>query len=51
MIPDYHRKQAETLIRLAQSTKDPETAQALMRLSVEHAELEDDHSSEPDDAS
>ena len=36
---DYHRRQAETLIRLAQSTKDSETASALMRLAAEHNAL------------
>ena len=33
---DYHRRQADTLIRLASSTRDPETAAALMRLAAEH---------------
>jgi hypothetical protein len=36
---EYHHKQAETLIRLAQSTRDPDTASALMRLAAEHRAL------------
>jgi hypothetical protein len=36
---NYHRRQAETLIRLANSTRDPETATALMRLAAEHNAL------------
>jgi len=33
---DYHHRQAATLIRLAQATRDPDTAVALMRLAAEH---------------
>jgi hypothetical protein len=36
---DYHRRQAATLIRLAQTTRDQETSAALMRLAAEHTEL------------
>jgi len=36
---NYHRRQAATLIRLANSTRDPETATALMRLAAEHNAL------------
>jgi hypothetical protein len=38
---EYHRKQAQVLIQLAQSTRDPETAAALMRLAAEHTALAD----------
>lgn len=36
---DYHRRQAATLIRFAQTTRDPDTSAALMRLAAEHIEL------------
>ena len=36
---EYHRNQAVTLIRLAQETRDQETARALMRLASEHTAL------------
>jgi hypothetical protein len=39
---NYHRRQAETLIRLANSTSDPETAAALTRLAADHARLADE---------
>jgi len=35
----YHQRQAETLTRLAQTTRDSETASALMRLAAEHTAL------------
>ena len=35
----YHHRQAQTLIRLADSTRDPETAAALMRLAADHTTL------------
>lgn len=38
---EYHRSQAEKLIRLAQTTRDPETAAALMKLAAEHTLLEE----------
>jgi len=37
----YHRRQAEVLIRLALSTSDAETAAALRRLAAEHAAMAD----------
>ena len=37
--PAYHLRQATTLIRLAQATRDTETAAALMRLANEHTAL------------
>jgi hypothetical protein len=37
--PAYHRRQAETLIRLAGSTRDPDTAASLMKLAAEHNQL------------
>jgi hypothetical protein len=37
----YHRRQAEILIRLAQSTTDQETSRQLMRLAAEHTALAD----------
>jgi hypothetical protein len=37
--PAYHRRQADTLIRLASSTRDPDTAAALMKLAAEHNHL------------
>ena len=36
---DYHRRQADTLIRLAGSTRDQETARALMKLAAEYIML------------
>ena len=36
---EYHRRQAATLTRLAQSTRDPETAATLMRMAAEHTTL------------
>jgi hypothetical protein len=39
--PDYHRRQAETLIKHASSTRDPETAAALQKLAAEHAAMAD----------
>ena len=38
---EYHRRQAEVLIRLALSTSDSETAEALSRLAAEHAAMAD----------
>lgn len=32
----YHQTQAAILTRLAQTTRDPNTASALMRLAAEH---------------
>jgi hypothetical protein len=37
----YHRRQAETLIRLAESTTDHGTARQLMILAAEHTALAD----------
>jgi hypothetical protein len=37
----YHRRQAEILVRLAQSTTDKETSRQLMRLAAEHTDLAD----------
>jgi hypothetical protein len=37
----YHRRQAEVLVRLALSTSDSETAAALRRLAAEHAATAD----------
>jgi hypothetical protein len=36
---DYHRRQAAQLIRLAQTTRDQDTAANLMRLAAEHIAL------------
>jgi hypothetical protein len=36
---DYHRRQAEVLIKLANATRDPETAKALMRVAADHIRL------------
>jgi hypothetical protein len=36
---DYHYKQAQVLARLADATRDPETARALLQLSAEHVRL------------
>jgi hypothetical protein len=38
---EYHQTQAVTLLRLARSTRDPDTAAALMRLAADHASLAD----------
>jgi hypothetical protein len=38
---EYHRRQASTLTRLAESTRDPDTARALMRLAAEHTAIAD----------
>jgi hypothetical protein len=35
----YHRKQADTLTLLANSTRDRTTARALMRMAAEHVRL------------
>jgi hypothetical protein len=34
--PDYHRRQATALTRLAETTRDPEIAKALLRIASEH---------------
>jgi hypothetical protein len=34
--PEYHRRQAATLAQLAQTTRDPDTAKALLRMAAEH---------------
>jgi hypothetical protein len=55
----YHRRQAEILVRLAQSTTDQETSRQLMRLAAEHtaladadtAHLEDQHDPKSEDSS
>ena len=39
---DYHRRQATVLMRLAQNTTDPATAQHLTALAAEHSKLADD---------
>jgi hypothetical protein len=36
---DYHHKQAQVLAQLANVTRDPDTAKALLRLSAEHVRL------------
>lgn len=36
---EYHRRQAEVLIKLANTTREPETAAALMRLAADHVRL------------
>ena len=33
---DYHHRQAATLTRLAQTTRDPDTAKALLRIAADH---------------
>jgi hypothetical protein len=38
---EYHSRQAVTLSHLAESTRDPHTAAALMRLAAEHIALLD----------
>ena len=38
---DFHRVQASTLNRLAQLTRDPDTATSLMRLAAQHEEMAD----------
>jgi hypothetical protein len=43
----YHRRQAETLIRLAQSTTDQGTARQLMILAAEHTALADADAAHP----
>jgi hypothetical protein len=50
---NYHRRQAAVLMRLAQNTTDPATAQHLTALAAEHtklAELADDESMKLSDA-
>ena len=34
--PDYHRRQATALAHLAETTRDPDRAKALLRIAVEH---------------
>ena len=41
----YHRRQAETLVRLAQSTTDQATARQLMLLAAEHTAFADANAS------
>jgi len=36
---EYHHRQAAVLIKLAQATRDHDTAASLMRLAAEHTEL------------
>jgi hypothetical protein len=36
---EYHRRQANTLILLANSTLDPRTATQLMKLAAEHTAM------------
>ena len=38
---EYHRRQANTLILLSNSTTDPRTATRLMTLAAEHTALAD----------
>ena len=38
---EYHRRQAQTLVRLANSTRDPDTATQLMKLAAEHTAMAD----------
>jgi hypothetical protein len=33
---EYHRRQAATLLQLAQNTRDPDTANALLQIVAEH---------------
>jgi hypothetical protein len=40
--PEYHHRQAATLTRLAQTTRDPDTAKALLRIAAEHVERADE---------
>lgn len=44
---EYHRRQAAVLIKLAQTTRDTDTAVALMRLAAEHTELADLPATDP----
>jgi hypothetical protein len=39
---DYHRKQATVLIRLAQTTRDQDTAKTLMQMAAEQIRLAED---------
>ena len=41
MWSEYHRGQARTLAHLAQLTRNPNTAESLMRLAAKHAEMAD----------
>jgi hypothetical protein len=41
MWSEYHRGQARTLVNLARSTRDPNTAASLMRLAEQHEEMAD----------
>jgi hypothetical protein len=38
---EYHRRQAQTLVLLANSTRDPDTAAQLMKLAAEHTAIAD----------
>jgi hypothetical protein len=40
--PEYHRRQAATLTQLAQTTRDPETAKALLRVAADHISRADE---------
>jgi hypothetical protein len=40
--PEYHRRQAATLTQLAQTTRDPDTAKALLRVAADHISRADE---------
>ena len=40
--PEYHRRQAATLTQLAQTTRDPDTAKALLRVAADYIGRADD---------
>jgi hypothetical protein len=44
---DYHRKQATVLVQLAQTTRDQDTAKALMQMAAEQIRLAEDAVSMP----
>ena len=49
--PEYHRRQAATLTQLAQTTRDPDTAKALLRVAADHVGRADDIDASAIDAS
>ena len=45
LTPDCHRRQAHTLMRLSETTSDPDTAAALLTLAADHAKLAEENQS------
>jgi len=44
--PEYHRRQAVMLLRLARTTRDPQTSASLKQLAAEHAAIAEEEEDE-----